>query len=59
VFIDLKKNTGDELRRTHDILTAVFIPDLFMKRVKERKDWTLFSPDTVPELHDAYGRKIQ
>ena len=57
-FMELKKNTGDERRRTHDIHTAVFIPDLFMKRVKERKDWTLFSPDTVPELHDAYGRKF-
>lgn len=57
-FCELKKNTGDERRRTHDIHTAVFINDLFMKRVQERGKWTLFSPDTVPELQDSYGRKF-
>lgn len=57
-FCELKKNTGDERRRAHDIHTAVFINDLFMKRVQERGKWTLFSPDTVPELQDAYGRKF-
>lgn len=57
-FCELKKNTGDERRRTHDIHTAVFINDLFMKRVQERGKWTLFSPDSVPELQDAYGRKF-
>lgn len=57
-FCELKKNTGDERRRAHDIHTAVFINDLFMKRVQERGKWTLFSPDAVPELQDAYGRKF-
>jgi len=54
-FLDLKKNTGDERRRTHDINTAHWIPDLFMKRVREDKDWTLFSPHEVPDLHHMYG----
>ncbi len=54
-FLELRKNTGDERRRTHDMNTANWIPDLFMKRVAEEKDWTLFSPDEVPELHDLYG----
>ncbi|MCH9770538.1 MAG: ribonucleoside-diphosphate reductase subunit alpha, partial [Gammaproteobacteria bacterium] len=54
-FLDLRKNTGDERRRTHDMNTANWIPDLFMKRVFENKDWSLFSPDEVPDLHDIYG----
>jgi len=58
-FTELKKNTGDERRRAHDIHTAVWIPDLFMKRVKEKGKWTLFPPDTVPGLHDAYGKKFE
>ncbi len=47
-FLELRKNTGDERRRTHDMNTANWIPDLFMKRVFEKKDWTLFSPDETP-----------
>ncbi len=58
-FIDLRKNTGDERRRTHDMNTANWIPDLFMKRVAENKDWTLFSPDETPELHDLYGNAFE
>ena len=58
-FLELKKNTGDERRRAHDIHTAVFISDLFMKRVKQRGSWTLFSPNTVPELLDAYGKNFE
>lgn len=54
-FMQLRKNTGDERRRTHDMHTAAWIPDLFMKRVIAGADWTLFSPDEVPELHDLYG----
>lgn len=54
-FLELRKNTGDERRRTHDMNTANWIPDLFMKRVAEEKEWTLFSPDEVPDLHDLYG----
>jgi ribonucleoside-diphosphate reductase alpha chain len=54
-FLELRKNTGDERRRTHDMNTANWIPDLFMKRVFEEKDWTLFSPDEVSDLHDLYG----
>lgn len=54
-FLDLRRNTGDERRRTHDINTATWIPDLFMKRVLEDKDWMLFSPDEVPDLHHIYG----
>jgi ribonucleoside-diphosphate reductase alpha chain len=54
-FIDLRKNTGDERRRTHDMHTAHWIPDLFMRRVQANGHWTLFSPDEVPELHDLYG----
>lgn len=54
-FLELRKNTGDERRRTHDMNTANWVPDLFMKRVFEDKDWTLFSPDETPDLHDAYG----
>ena len=58
-FLDLRKNTGDERRRTHDMHTANWIPDLFMKRVLEEKDWTLFSPDDAPDLHDLYGQAFQ
>ena len=54
-FCDLRRNTGDERRRTHDMNTAHWVPDLFMQRVEADADWTLFSPDEVPELHDAYG----
>ncbi|HVX44526.1 MAG TPA: ribonucleoside-diphosphate reductase subunit alpha, partial [Mycobacteriales bacterium] len=54
-FLDLRKNTGDERRRTHDMNTANWVPDLFMERVMEDGDWTLFSPDEVPDLHDSYG----
>ena len=58
-FLDLRKNTGDERRRTHDMHTANWIPDLFMKRVVEEKDWTLFSPDETPDLHDLYGKAFE
>ncbi|MCL4130023.1 UNVERIFIED_CONTAM: hypothetical protein GTU68_061328 [Idotea baltica] len=58
-FLDLRKNTGDERRRTHDMHTANWIPDLFMKRVIEKKDWTLFSPDETPDLHDLYGKAFE
>lgn len=58
-FLDLRKNTGDERRRTHDMNTANWIPDLFMKRVINDENWTLFSPDEVPDLHDLYGRKFE
>jgi len=54
-FLDLRKNTGDERRRTHDINTANWVPDLFMKRVLSDGQWTLFSPDEVPDLHQIYG----
>jgi ribonucleoside-diphosphate reductase alpha chain len=54
-FLDLRKNTGDDRRRTHDMNTANWIPDLFMKRALEGKDWTLFSPSDVPDLHDKFG----
>lgn len=58
-FIDLRKNTGDERRRTHDMHTAVWIPDLFMERVASEGVWTLFSPNEVPDLHDLYGKAFQ
>lgn len=58
-FLDLRKNTGDERRRTHDMNTANWIPDLFMKRVSEDKDWTLFSPDETPDLPELYGKKFE
>jgi ribonucleoside-diphosphate reductase alpha chain len=58
-FLDLRKNTGDERRRTHDMNTANWIPDLFMKRVEEGGNWTLFSPDEVPDLHHLYGREFE
>lgn len=54
-FLDLRKNTGDDRRRTHDMNTANWIPDLFMKRVAEEGKWTLFSPHEAPDLHDLYG----
>ncbi|RTL55982.1 MAG: ribonucleoside-diphosphate reductase subunit alpha [Rhodocyclaceae bacterium] len=58
-FLDLRKNTGDDRRRTHDMNTANWIPDLFMKRVMEAGEWTLFSPSDVPDLHDKYGRAFE
>ena len=58
-FLDLRKNTGDERRRTHDMHTANWIPDLFMRRVHEDANWTLFSPDEVPDLHDLYGKAFE
>ncbi len=58
-FLDLRKNTGDDRRRTHDMHTANWIPDLFMRRVMEEKEWTLFSPDEVPDLHDLYGKAFE
>ncbi|MGJ4856269.1 ribonucleoside-diphosphate reductase subunit alpha [Labrys sp. La1] len=54
-FLDLRKNTGDERRRTHDMNTANWVPDLFMERVEQDGPWTLFSPDETPDLHDLYG----
>jgi len=54
-FLELRKNTGDDRRRTHDMNTANWIPDLFMRRVMEAGQWTLFSPNTVPDLHDKFG----
>ncbi len=58
-FLDLRRNTGDDRRRTHDMNTANWIPDLFMKRVNDGKNWTLFSPDQVPDLHDLYGSAFE
>lgn len=58
-FLDLRKNTGDDRRRTHDMHTANWIPDLFMKRVQQNGQWTLFSPDAVSDLHDLYGRAFE
>lgn len=58
-FLELRKNTGDERRRTHDMDTANWIPDLFMKRVREDGGWTLFSPNEVPDLHHIYGKKFE
>jgi ribonucleoside-diphosphate reductase alpha chain len=58
-FLELRKNTGDDRRRTHDMNTANWIPDLFMKRVMENSDWTLFSPVDCPDLHDKYGRAFE
>jgi ribonucleoside-diphosphate reductase alpha chain len=54
-FLELRKNTGDDRRRTHDMNTANWIPDLFMRRVMEKGNWTLFSPSDVPDLHDLFG----
>lgn len=58
-FVELRKNTGDDRRRTHDMNTANWVPDLFMKRVFEDGDWTLFSPNDVPDLHDLYGAAFE
>jgi ribonucleoside-diphosphate reductase alpha chain len=58
-FLELRKNTGDDRRRTHDMNTANWIPDLFMRRVAEGGDWTLFSPSTCPDLHDKCGRAFE
>ena len=58
-FLALRKNTGDDRRRTHDMNTANWIPDLFMKRVFQDGDWTLFSPNNVPDLHDLYGKAFE
>jgi ribonucleoside-diphosphate reductase alpha chain len=58
-FLELRKNTGDDRRRTHDMNTSNWIPDLFMKRVMENGDWTLFSPSNTPDLHDKYGRAFE
>ncbi len=58
-FLDLRKNTGDDRRRTHDMHTANWIPDLFLERVEADAEWTLFSPDEAPELHDLYGQEFR
>ncbi len=58
-FLELRKNTGDDRRRTHDMNTANWVPDLFMKRVFEDKNWTMFSPNSVPDLHDLYGTAFE
>jgi len=58
-FLELRKNTGDDRRRTHDMNTSNWIPDLFMKRVMENQDWTLFSPNDVPDLHDRFGKDFE
>ena len=58
-FLELRKNTGDDRRRTHDMNTANWIPDLFMKRVSEDGDWTLYSPADAPDLHDLYGKAFE
>jgi len=58
-FLELRKNTGDDRRRTHDMNTAIWVNDLLMKRVEEKADWTLFSPDEAPDLHDLYGKEFE
>ena len=58
-FLELRKNTGDDRRRTHDMNTANWIPDVFMKRVMEKGEWTLFSPSDTPDLHDKFGRAFE
>ncbi len=58
-FLELRKNTGDERRRTHDLNTANWVPDLFMQRVKGNAEWTLFSPDEAPDLHELYGKAFE
>jgi ribonucleoside-diphosphate reductase alpha chain len=58
-FVELRKNTGDDRRRTHDMNTANWVPDLFMKRVFDGGQWTLFSPSDVPDLHDLYGKAFE
>jgi ribonucleoside-diphosphate reductase alpha chain len=57
-FLELRRNTGDERRRTHDMNTACWVPDLFMQRVEARADWTLFRANDVPDLHETYGREF-
>ena len=56
---DLRRNTGDDRRRAHDMNTANWIPDLFMKRMEARGDWTFFRTNDVPELHDLYGKAFE
>ncbi len=58
-FLELRKNTGDDRRRTHDMNTANWVPDLFMKRVMEGGEWTLFSPSDVPDLHEKFGKSFE
>jgi ribonucleoside-diphosphate reductase alpha chain len=58
-FLELRRNTGDERRRTHDMNTANWIPDLFMKRMEAREDWTFFRSNEVPDLHDLYGKAFE
>ncbi len=58
-YLELRKNTGDDRRRTHDMNTANWIPDLFMKRVMEGGEWTLFSPSNCPDLHDKFGAEFE
>ena len=58
-FLELRKNTGDDRRRTHDMNTANWIPDLFMRRVMEKGTWTLFSPNDTPDLHDKFGKEFE
>jgi ribonucleoside-diphosphate reductase alpha chain len=58
-FLELRKNTGDDRRRTHDMNTANWIPDLFMRRVMEKGEWTLFSPSNTPDLHDKFGAEFE
>ncbi len=58
-FLDLRKNTGDDRRRAHDMNTANWIPDLFMKRMEAREDWTLFRSNEAPDLHELYGSAFE
>jgi ribonucleoside-diphosphate reductase alpha chain len=58
-FLELRKNTGDDRRRTHDMNTANWVPDLFMKRVMDNGEWTLFSPSDAPDLHDKFGKAFE
>ncbi|WP_309044209.1 ribonucleoside-diphosphate reductase subunit alpha [Marinobacter sediminicola] len=58
-FLELRKNTGDERRRTHDMNTANWVPDLLIERMRQDRDWTLFSPSDVPDLHDLYGNEFR
>lgn len=58
-FLELRRNTGDDRRRTHDMNTANWIPDLFMKRMEARADWTLFNPGETPDLHELYGKAFE
>lgn len=58
-FLELRKNTGDERRRTHDMNTANWVPDLLLERVRDDRDWTLFSPSDAPDLHDLYGNAFR